>query len=222
MKKFLTIAAALLCTAAFAQNPSTTWPYLYDNFTLGTIYLVGGSKSDVQMNVHVRRDKLHFIDKELVKEADLSGVNLITIGPDKFIPVDGEVRKIVAESANGYVLASITGDFAAVQETGGAYGASSAASATRKLSSMDFDTQVGQNHIILLKNKTDGTELRLITNYYLFFADGSCVKATRKDIEDYLPEASASAWKSWLKSAKPKWKSPQSLVSVLDFLATQK
>lgn len=221
MKKFLTIAAALLCTAAFAQNPSTTWPYLYNNFTAGTIYLAGG-KSEVQLNVHLRRNQLHFIDKDLVKEANLSGVNLVTIGADKFIPVEGGVRKVVAENAHGYVLASILGDFAAVQETGGAYGASSTAASTRKLSSLDFDTQVGQNHIILMQNKSNGADLRLITTYWLFLADGTCVKASKKDVEEFLPESSLPSWKAWLKTAKVKWRSPEGLLSVIDFLSSQK
>ena len=222
MKQILSIAALLYAICAAAQTPSTTWPYLYDNFTPGTIYLVNGSKSEVQMNVHLRRDKLHFIDSELVKEADLTGVNLVMIGKDKFVPVEGGVRRVEAENANGYVLASILGDFAAVQETGGAYGSSSSASATRKLSSLDFDTQVGQNHIILMKDKTNGVELRLVKHYYLFLADGICIPATRKDVEAFLPESASANWKAWLKSAKPKWRDLQSLLAVIDYLSSVK
>ena len=221
MKRILFLATILFSIAASAKTPSSTWPYLYPNFSAGTIYLAGGSKSDVQLNVHVRHGHLHFIDNDLVKEADLSTVRMASIGSDKFIPVEGEMRKILAGNANGYIVASILGDFSALQETGGAYGASSATAATRKLSSLDFDTQVGQHHMLLLKEKENGVDLKLVTTLFIYFED-NCIKESRKDVEAFLPESESGAWKAWLKSNKIKWKDPQSLLAVLDFMNEHK
>ena len=66
MKRLLFLAAMLAMIPAAAQTPSTTWPYLYDNFIPGVIYMQDGAKSEVQLNVNVRHDRLHFIDKEII------------------------------------------------------------------------------------------------------------------------------------------------------------
>ena len=207
----------LLSIAAAAQNPSTTWPYLYDNFTSGVIYMQNGAKSELLLNVQVRHDRLHFIDDGIIKEADLDPVLLVMIGSDKYYPVDGELRKVLAENEKGAVAVSLLGNFAALQETGGAYGASSSAAATRKLSSVEVDGQVNQNHMLILQEKENGAELALITTYYLL-SGTTCVKASRKDVEEALPAAAIPAWKTWLKANKIKWKDPQSLLKVVEFL----
>lgn len=221
MKRFVTIALLLAGAYAIAQNPTTTWPYLYDNFMPGVIYLQGGAKSEVMMNVHLRHDQLHFIDNDLVKQADLSNTLIVSIGADSFIPAGGELRKIVAQDDNGVVAVSLIGDFAASQETGGAYGASSESASTRKLSSYDANGQVNRNHMLLLQEKENGADLNIITTYYLI-RSGDCVKATRKDVSASLSEEVQAAFKAWLKQNKIKWKDPQSLLKVVGFLSENK
>lgn len=221
MKRLIILAGLLAGIAAAAQTPSSTWPYLYDNFTPGVIYMDGGAKSEVLMNVQVRHDKLHFIDKDIIKEANLSNVIAVTIGKDNYIPFNGEMRKIVAQNDNGVVAVSLLGDFAALQETGGGYGASSESASTRKLSSVEVDGQVNQNHMLILQEKENGADLNIITTYYII-KGGSCIKATRKDIEASLSDAAKANWKTWLKTNKIKWKDPESLLKVVDFLSDNK
>jgi len=217
MKRLIILAALLQAFAAEAQNPSTTWPYLYNDFTNGTIYMKDGAKSDALLNVQVRHDRLHFIDKGIIREADLSQVLVVTAGNDKYYPVDGELRKVVVENEKGAVAVSLLGNFAALQETGGGYGASSTSSSTRKLSSVEVDGQVNQNHMLILQEKENGADLQLITTYYLLFGN-TCVKATRKDVEDALPADAVPAWKAWLKANKIKWKEPKDLLKVVEYL----
>ena len=57
MRRILILAALLAMVPAAAQNPSTTWPYLYDNFVPGVIYTNNNGKSEVLLNVHVRHDQ---------------------------------------------------------------------------------------------------------------------------------------------------------------------
>ena len=130
----------------------------------------------------------------------------------------GELRKVVAENENGVVVVSQLGNFAALQETGGGYGASSETASTRRLSSVEVDGQVNQNHMLILQEKENGAELELITNYYLL-RNGKCIKAARKDVEDALPDSAKAGWKAWLKANKIKWKDPQSLLKVVDYLS---
>lgn len=218
MKRLIILVGLLAGIAAAAQTPSTTWPYLYDNFTPGVIYMDGGAKSEVLMNVQVRHDRLHFIDKDIIKEANLANVIAVTIGKDNYIPVSGELRKIVAQNENGVVAVSLLGDFAALQETGGGYGASSESASTRKLSSVEVDGQVNQNHMLILKEKENGADLNMLTTYYII-KGGSCIKATRKDVEDALSDSAKAGWKAWLKANKIKWKDPESLLKVVDYIS---
>ena len=221
MRRILILAALLAMVPAAAQNPSTTWPYLYDNFVPGVIYTNNNGKSEVLLNVHVRHDHLHFIDKDMIKQADLSQVLVVTVGDDKYIPAAGELRKVVAENDKGAVAVSIIGDFAALQETGGGYGASSETASTRKLSSVEVDGQVNQNHMLILQEKENGAELNLITSYYLIQGN-NCIKASRKDVEAALSDAALANWKPWLKANKIKWKDPESLLKVVEFLSDNK
>ena len=221
MKRILTLSLLLCSVFALAQNPTTTWPYLYDNFTPGTIYMKGSTKSDVMMNIHLRHDHLHFIDNDIVKQANLTDVLIVSIGADSFLPFDGEMLKIVAKNDNGVVAASIIGDFAAAQETGGGYGASSETASTRKLSSFELEGQINQNHVLLLQEKENGADLNVITTYYII-RSGESVKATRKDVNASLSKEGQDAFKLWLKSNKIKWKDPESILKVVDFLSENK
>lgn len=221
MKKIVTLALLLCGALAFAQNPSTTWPYIYDNFTPGTIYMKGSTKSDVLMNVHLRHDHLHFIDNDVVKQANLTDVLIVSIGADSYLPMGGELLKIVAKNDNGVVAASIIGDFAAAQQTGGGYGASSETASTRKLSSFELEGQVNQNHVLLLQEKENGADLNVITTYYIV-RGGESLKATRKDINASLSAEGQAAFKAWLKANKIKWKDPESILKVVDFLSENK
>lgn len=217
MKRIIFIAALLAVLAASAQTPSTTWPYLYDNFTSGTIYMKDGSESNVLLNVQVRHGHLHFIDKDLIKNADLSRVTAVVIGTDKYIPDGSELRKIVASDDNGVVGVALLGDFASLQETGGGYGASSETASTRKLSSVEIDGQVNQNHMLILQEKENGADINIVTTYYLL-SGRQWVKATRKDVEATLSDSGKAAFKTWLKTNKIKWKDPDSLLKVAGFI----
>ena len=222
MKNLLICAAAMLIAlAASAQDgPTTTWPYLYPDFTQGTIYLLGGTTVVQDMNVHIRHDRLHYIDKGgVVKEAVLDEVMMVTIGDDRYVNVYGEMMKVIAEGEKkGLVVAEILGDFSALLETGGAYGVSSTTSATRKLSSIETDAQINQPHMLLKQSKTDGQMLNLITNYYIVTSKYR-IKATKKDVTASIPKDRQDEWKAWLKKNKIKWNKPGSLVAVADFLS---
>lgn len=220
MKRILLIAAgALLGLLAAAQEPTTTWPYLYPEFRQGTIYLQGGQKLIHDMNVHIRHDKLHFLDKGgIIKEAVVGDIVAVEIGNDKFVTVNGEMMKVMAENEKGCIAAEILGDFSALAETGGAYGTSSTSSATRKLSSIDTDSQINQNHMLLLQSKNEGKSIFLITKYYVF-APTLIAPATKNDIAAALPADRQAAWKAWLKTNKIKWKDPQSLLAITSFLS---
>jgi len=222
MKNLTLVLAVILFNvglSAQAQDyqPTSTWPYLYEDFVDGVIYLKDGTKLNMPLNVQLRSDKIHFLDKDVVKQAVVKDVVAVFIGEDKFILVDGKAMKVVKEAQGGCVVKESLGDFASLNETGGAYGTSSSTSATRKVSSLELDSQVNQQHMLLLEQKHEGQPLPLMDSFYLV-TPKLTVKALKSDVEAVLTDGQKNVWKSWLKENKIKWKDPESLSKLVDFL----
>ena len=219
MKRIAYIAAILIWSAfgASAQSPTTTYPYLYDTFTSGTVVMDDGSKEARQMNVHLRNGSLHYLDNGIIKEAFLNDVAAVEIGDDVYIPVYTSLMKVVAKNENGCVVEQKLGDFEGAISGTGAYGVSSTSSATMKLTSVQSDAQVNQNYMNILNEKPDGMDLKILSAYYIVTPKYK-VKATRKDVESSLTANKYAHFKSYLKEHKIKWNSPQSLLMMVDFL----
>ena len=161
------------------------------------------------MNVHLRAGRLHYIDNGIIKEAYLTDVAAVEIGSDVYVPVYTSVMKVVAKNDNGCVVVEQLGDFEAALSGSGAYGTSATSSATMKLSSVHQEGQVNQNYMNVLS---------IISTFYLVTPKYK-VKALRSDIEAMLPQGKADLLKAYIKEHKVKWKSPQGLLPLVDFLA---
>lgn len=219
MRKFIILAAVLgsFILSAAAQEPTTMWPYLFPEFRSGSVAIRDGGIKPYQVNIHLRHGALHYLDTEgLIREADLADVEGIEVDGEQYLAVDGKIMKVVTKSERGCVVAEILGNYDALNETGGAYGSSSSTSATRRLTSIDTDNQINQNHMLLMQSRSDGNMLGLVTTYYLVWP-GASVKAVRSNVEKAIPEERSAEWKSWFKSHKIKWKQPESLIDLLDF-----
>lgn len=220
MKRIAFIAAILIWSTfgASAQTPTTTYPYLYDTFTDGTVVMTDGNKEAKKMNVHLRAGRLHYIDNGIIKEAYLTDVAAVEIGGDVYVPVYTSVMKVVAKNDNGCVVEEQLGDFQAAISGSGAYGVSASSSATMKLTSVQSDSQVNQNYMNILNEKNEGMNLSILSTYYLVTPKYK-IKATRADIEAALPQDRAALLKGYIKEHKIKWRSPQALLPMVDFLA---
>ena len=210
--------AAVLAQALSAQEPTTRWPYLFPEFRTGVVEMTDGVSQTYQINVHLGQGQLHFLDAEgLIREVPADKILGAQVGADRFLQVQGEMMRVVAQSAHGCVVEEALADFAALSETGGAYGSSSQTSATRRLSSVEMPNQVTQNHMTLMQSKSDGQMLDVLKSYYLV-CPGLAVKASREAVEGVLPAERRPEWKTWARAHKIRWKQPESLVSVLEFL----
>lgn len=221
MKKIVfSILAAFMCIAAFAQDQeySTTWPYLYSSFQDGTVYLKDGGKADYQVNIHILKGRLHYLENGLVKEAFSSSLLLVTIGEDKYMCVGTDMMKVVASQENGFVAAHYVGDFAKLNDNAGAYGTSTTNSATQKLTSIQIAGQANQNHMEMWESRHNGESVDLLCSYYIVTPAVTC-KATKKGVEEILDNAGKAEFKTWLKCNKIKWNDPQSLLKLADFLS---
>ena len=205
---------------AFAEEdeylPTTTWPYVYQDFSAGYVTLTDGSVKTLLVNVNLVRETLHFIDGELIRETfDFVSVK---IGDDLWVNAGGRVRKVLARDENGFVVEGIDVDYATLNATGGAYGSSSTTLGTMALTSLEgigaTNSSSTLNHMELKASKNNGQILPLIKKKYLF-TEGKCIFAIRKDLSD---EVGADAVKAFLKTVKVKWNSPESLLQLLPLL----
>lgn len=218
MKKFLTSFAILFfALAVYGQNTvMSTWPYMYPEFANGTTYLRDGKKYEKEMNVHLAKGRLHFIDNGMIKEINTPDIILVDLNGEQFTVLDGNVVKAVGDLDNGYVAIHTAVDFQRLNESQGAYGMTTTNSATMKMSSVDL-VGVNTNHMELRQNKNSGKEIALKSDYYVV-AGGIVSKATKKGIEDNLDAAGKAAFKTFQKQHKIKWKDPESLLQIVDFL----
>lgn len=224
MKKTLSILAVLLVTlAAAAQKyePNTKWPYLYENFTPGTIYFDGNEKSTADMNIHLWGNVLHYVkDDGKIYQSNDQKVIRVEIGSDAYLFSDHKLVRIIATEGTNLLVKLTRGDFDAMRSNGGgAYGSSLNSSATRDLSSLGFDLGgLDQPELgLMLQEKREGRAIPLVEQYF-FIIGGQQIEATKKGVEKLVGDARATELAAFLKENKVKWKKEDSLAKVLTFI----
>ena len=223
MKRKLFIALALvlsLCNLkAQDYQPTTTWPYLYPEFVSGELQKYGGSVTEGSYNVHLAKGTLHFIDKEMIREAAATEIFSVRIAQDYYANVGGTIMKVLARSENGFVAQEVLADYAALNNTGGAYGSSSNSISTQALSSLEGigGSRTNMNHMELKNSKNDGAMLPVITKVYLVMPE-RVVYAAKKDV-NAIEGIDKKALATFLKESKLKWKDPQDLLALIDYIA---
>lgn len=220
--KVLALIAVMLLslpTWMSAQPYTTTWPYLYSDFQDGVIYMTGGQKIYHKLNVHLLKGRLHYLDNDVVKEAYSGDIFYAEIGPgsDKFMVVNGDMMKVVAEKPEGFVADHITGDFDALMVGTGAYGMQANTEAVQSYSSLNIQGAVNVNHMLLLQEKQSGREFDLKHQLFVVTA-GKVYRAVRSDIEKTLPKEDRAAFRAYVKQHKIKWNDPEKLLLLVDFL----
>jgi hypothetical protein len=219
--KRLTIACLLiaLTTGLAAQKyaPNTRWPYLYENFTEGTLYFAGNKKTQARLNIHLWGDVLHYVsaDGKIYEIADHDIVR-VEIGEDAYLYGGRQLMRLVAEKGGNVLLCLRAGDFDALNAGTGAYGASLNSSAATDLSSLDLGGLDKPALAKMLEEKNSGREIPLVTTYY-FIIGGRLVEAGKKELAELAGEERKEEWKIFLKTNKIKWRKEESLTKVLDF-----
>ena len=208
----------IMAVAAWAQyQPTSTWPYVYSDFMEGTIHKSIGVDKTAPLNIHLLHGSLHFIEGELIKEVASGEVFSAQIGNDFYINAGGRMMKLLAKNDNGYVAQSTEIDIVKLNSSDAAYGSSAATVGTMSLSSLEGigGSRSNMNHMDIKSNKDNGQVLPLLDKIYLV-TGSQVIYATRKDVAESVDPA---AFKAFLKQNKVKWNDPQSLLTVVDFIA---
>lgn len=214
MRKLLLIIVLVASSVAlYAQECSTTWPYLYPEFTDGTAYLKNGRSAEYSVNIHTLKGRVHYIENGIVREANAFDIAILKIGSDEYVSNGQDILKVEQSTEKGLVASLNLGEFDRAADSGGAYGSTTTNSATMKLSSIEVAGRVNQNHMELRQNKENGQRVGIRKTYYIVTPEKAYL-ATRKAMEAEF----GNDFKTWAKSHKIKWNKPESLITILDFL----
>lgn len=217
MKKvLLTFALIAVAIGALAQEATTTWAYVYNDFQPGKIHFKSGRNLDAPVNIHLGKSTLHYTEKDIIKEAKSSDVLLVEIGEERYFSRDSQMMKVLASNKNSFLGEVVLADYSKLNSSSGAYGASSVTQASTKHSSVDTNSGGGIVLSTMISGKEDGALLPVEKRYYVITGEG-VYPATKKDIENKLPVEQQEAFKAFLKQNKIKWKDPKSLEKLLDF-----
>ena len=213
----LLLVTSAMTVSAQRYSPNTKWPYIYEDFTEGTIFFNGNKKSKAQLNIHLWGNRLHYLSKDQrIFTSDDKDVVRVEIGSDAYIYSDHKLVRIVAVDKTNLLVELTKADFDALFTSTGAYGSSLNSSSSRDLSSLDLGGMENAELGHMLQEKNDGRDIPL-QKQYLFIINGQQVEASKKGVEKFVGEDRAEALKEFLKVNKTKWKKEDSLTQLLGF-----
>ncbi len=204
--------------SASGYVPTTTWPYLYEDFVDGTVYFSKEQKTmHLKLNVHLQNCTLHYLEGDKVMQADPRNVEMIQLGDVSFIYMNGELVRFIKAEEGVALVKLVKADLDELNKnTHGAYGMSTTSSSVNQIVSIEA---LGVSNLIytrMRQERKEGKDLPLIEKYYFIFGD-KIVEATRKEVEKSLGDNGKTKLKAFLKQNKIKWKEEANLIKLLEF-----
>ena len=223
MKKFLFMCAGtLVAVAAFAQEPTTNWPYLYPEFKEGELN-VRSKTEKALFNIHLDLGALHYVEDGRIKEANVLNATTLVIGNDVFRNVAGKMLKVLARAQGGYIVEEIRATYSAVVRNDGAYGTTALNSTTTKTFLYNENAINQYNGYLmtdvykdLLAMRDDAEKLPVRKNLYIVIGMDQ-IPADKKSVAS-LSGLDKKALKAFLKSEKIDWNEIGDLVKVIDYI----
>ncbi len=220
MKRLILFCLVMLSSVAYGQKEcTTTWPYLFSEFTKGTIFFVDGRSVEREVNVHLQESHLHYLDNSIIKQTDGTKIKSVRVGDRNFIFFNRMLVEVEAACEQGFVGNVVLADYDRLNEATGAYGTTSNVSATRDVTSLEDiggSSNINTNHMELKRNSKEGKLLYLNTTRYLV-SGLTIYKATKSGVNRELDKDAKKAFKSFDKEHKIDWDDPKSIIKVLEF-----
>ena len=227
MKKILFLCAATCMTVvAFAQEPTTNWPYLYPEFREGELNI--RSKAEKALfNIHLDLGALHYVEDGKIKEANTLNATTLIIGNDVFRNVGGRMLKVLARTPGGYIMEETRATYSAVVRNDGAYGTTALNSTTTKTFLYNENAINQYNGYLmtdvykdLLAMRDDAEKLPVRKSLYMVIGMEQ-IPADKKSVTS-LSGLDKKALKAFLKSEKIDWSELGDLVKVMDFITANR
>ncbi|MFA9389934.1 MAG: hypothetical protein ACERKD_08995 [Prolixibacteraceae bacterium] len=176
----------------YSEKITDKWPYLYHDFPKGTLYYDSSNELEANYNIDLANQCLvYFDDDEVVKlvESNIT-IDSLVFGNSKFYYLDGQLYKELASNNKISLLQKVRIDLSALNNSDGAYGSGSSVDATTNLLSLDISSYTKISYNQMKEKRGTGTELDLITSYYLATDNGMNVSyATKRLFSQLFPDA---------------------------------
>jgi hypothetical protein len=90
MKKFIifTVVFTFMAGLLAAQNPTTTWPYVNNDFSKATVYLKSGGKLEYLANIHLQDCQLHYVKSGKIMEASLNDILVVELASKRYMNIN--------------------------------------------------------------------------------------------------------------------------------------
>ena len=227
MKRLLLICiAALSAAVAVAQNvsPTVNWPYMYPDFVEGEMEKMGGQFEKGRYNIHLNVGALHYLNDGTIKEHPTVGVKSMTIGDDVYRNVGGKMLKVLAQTEGGFVVMETLANFTGIISRDGAYGGA-VANRDKTFSHQENNGSfngylITDKYEDLLAIKDDSDKVPVTKKVYIVI-DNLLIFANKSSVID-MTGVDKKAFSAFLKSNQIKWKEPEDLVKIIDFITASK
>ena len=211
-----------LALGAAEYVPTTSWPYVYEEFTPGRIKT--HQDTDIsydKLNINLISGRVHYVEDGVIMQADINTIALLVIGDDSYMCVGGRMMKVLKNSASSAVLLRVTIDTDAMNRADIGYGKSSIASTsnlslTALSSGMDYSVNRSLDDLLQERSEGEPLELREVLGVYY---RGTFVPASRADVMK-IPGIDKDAVKQFIKTGKIKFGKIDDLARLADFLYT--
>jgi len=232
MKRMLIFSLAILLTALSlsAQEPTTNWPFKFNDFQSGAIRTLDGSlitSYENLFNINLASGGVNYVNEGTIMEADMRRVTSAQIANLVYINVGGKMHEVLFEQEKGLVVRLESIDVEKMNKTDIGYGVSSSTASTNK-TSLDLlgfgDWEgihlTGQTYTQARVKQGSGEPLPLRSDLYLV-VDGIRIDATKTAVmnQPFVDKAEA---KAFFKVNKIKWGKAETLPAVVGFIYDQK
>ena len=227
MKRLLFICiAAFAATVAVAQNvsPTVNWPYMYPDFVEGEMEKMGGQIEKGRYNIHLNVGALHYLNDGTIKEHPTVGVKSMTIGDDVYRNVGGKMLKVLAQTEGGFVVMETLANFTGIISRDGAYGGA-VANRDKTFSHQENNGSfngylVTDNYKDLIAIKDDSDKVPVTRKIFIVIGH-QMIFANKSTVID-MTGVDKKAFSAFLKSNDIKWKDPEDLVKIIDYITASK
>ena len=203
-----------------AGEPTTMWPYLFDDFMEASIYSKSGNKGEAKVNIHLLRNDLHYLNGSQIycpdNQNDIGRV--VFADSTEFVRCENFFIEVLGETPQAILGRRTTGDFDRLLQGTGAYGTSSSTSAVDNLSSLQLGGIANLNYDMIRVERENGQTLPVSTRL-CFIVGGEIVNANKKSVSKLLPESSRKEFNVFLKANKIKWSKVDHLQKVLGYIS---
>ena len=227
MKRLLLLCiAALSAVAALSQNvsPTVNWPYMYPDFVEGEMEKMGGQIEKGRYNIHLNVGALHYLNDGTIKEHPTVGVKSMTIGDDVYRNVGGKMLKVLAQTEGGFVVMETLANFTGIISRDGAYGGA-VANRDKTFSHQENNGSfngylVTDNYKDLIAIKDDSDKVPVTRKIFIVIGH-QMIFANKSTVID-MTGVDKKAFSAFLKSNDIKWKDPEDLVKIIDYITASK